>query len=176
MPRISAETTNGTTTMAVTANDQLHTADDFASLIIAVRNGVPVRLSDVAHVYAGQQDAYQAAWFQGKPAVLMYVYKKADANVIATVDSVKAQVPALRAYLSPGTTLTPFFDGTPSIRASLHEVQATLLITLAIGVETVAVFLRGLPFPISAGVGFITLFGIAVLNGIVLVSHMRRLL
>jgi multidrug efflux pump len=135
---------NGVTTMAVTANDQLHTADDFAQLIVAVRNGVPIRLSDVAHVYAGQQDAFQAAWFEGKPAVLMYVYKKADANVIATVDAVKAQVPALRAYLSPGTTLTPYFDGTPTIRASLHEVQATLLISLAMVVLTMALFLRRL--------------------------------
>ncbi|HET6803852.1 MAG TPA: efflux RND transporter permease subunit [Frateuria sp.] len=135
---------NGRTTMAVTANDQLHSADDFARLVIAVRNGVPVRLSDVAHVYAGQQDAFQAAWFQGKPAVLMYVYKKADANVIATVDAVKDQLPALRAYLSPGTTLTPYFDGTPTIRASLHEVQATLLISLAMVVLTMALFLRRL--------------------------------
>ncbi|NUO73618.1 MAG: efflux RND transporter permease subunit, partial [Frateuria sp.] len=135
---------NGATTMAVTANDQLHTADDFARLVIAVRNRVPIRLSDVAHVYAGQQDAYQAAWFQGKPAVLMYVFRKSDANVIATVDSVKAQVPALRAYLPPGTTLTPYFDGTPTIRASLHEVQATLLISLAMVVLTMALFLRRL--------------------------------
>ncbi|MEI7036809.1 efflux RND transporter permease subunit [Fulvimonas yonginensis] len=165
---------NGVTTMAITANDQLHTAEDFASLVIAVRDGVPVRLSDVARVYAGQQDAYQAAWFQGKPAVLMYVYKKADANVIATVDAVKAQVPALRTYLSPGTTLTPYFDGTPTIRASLHEVQATLLISLAMVVLTMALFLRrlaptliaALTVPLSLAGAFVAmhLFGYTLNN------------
>jgi len=170
---------NGVTTMAVTANDQLHTADDFAKLIIAVRNGVPIRLSDVAHVYAGQQDAYQAAWFQGKPAVLMYVYKKADANVIATVDAVKDQVPALRAYLSPGTTLTPYFDGTPTIRASLHEVQATLLISLAMVVLTMALFLRrlaptliaALTVPLSLAGAFVVMYVLGyTLNNLTLLA------
>ncbi|MEO9079582.1 MAG: efflux RND transporter permease subunit [Rhodanobacter sp.] len=135
---------NGTTRMAVDATTQLKSADDFAKLVIASHKGTPVRLADVAHVYAGQQDAYQAAWFHGDPAVLMYVYKKSDANVIATVDLVKAQLPELRSFLQPGTQLTPFFDGTPTIRASLHEVQATLLISLAMVILTMALFLRRL--------------------------------
>ncbi|MDE2157115.1 MAG: efflux RND transporter permease subunit [Xanthomonadaceae bacterium] len=143
---------NGSTTMAVSATTSLHNAAQFAQLVIASRNGTPVRLSDVAHVYAGQQDAYQAAWFHGKPAVLMYVYKKADANVIATVDSVKAQLPELRGYLQPGTQVTPFFDDTPTIRASLHEVQATLLISLAMVVLTMALFLRRLAPTLIAAV------------------------
>jgi multidrug efflux pump len=143
---------NGKTTMSISATTQLHSADEFARLVIASHNGTPVRLSDVANVYAGQQDAYQAAWFQGKPAVLMYVYKKADANVIATVDLVRDQLPLLREYLQPGTTLTPFFDGTPTIRASLHEVQATLLISLAMVVLTMALFLRRLAPTLIAAV------------------------
>jgi multidrug efflux pump len=143
--------TNGLTATAITANDQLHSAAEFAGLVIATRGGAPVHLSDVANVYAGQQDAYQAAWFQGKPAVLMYVMRKADANIIATVDEVKAQVPALRSYLSPGTTLTPYFDGTPTIRASLHEVQATLLISLGMVMLTMALFLRRLAPTLIAG-------------------------
>src|SRR6185312_15763390 len=102
--------------------------------------------------YAGTEDAYQAAWFGGQPAVLMYVYKKADANVISTVDLVKAQLPALRTFLQPGTRLTPFFDGTPTIRASLHEVQATLLISLAMVVLTMALFLRRLAPTLIAAV------------------------
>ncbi len=138
--------------MSISATTQLHSADEFAQLVIASHNGTPVRLADVANVYAGQQDAYQAAWFHGKPAVLMYVYKKADANVIATVDLVKDQLPALRAYLPPGTTLTPFFDGTPTIRASLHEVQATLLISLAMVILTMALFLRRLAPTLIAAV------------------------
>ena len=157
---------NGKTTMAVTSTAQLHTADDFANLVIAMKNGTPVRLSDVAHVYAGTQDAYQAAWFQGKPAILMYVFKKSDANVIATVDEVRAQLPLLRDYLEPGTTMTPFFDDTPTIRASLHEVQATLLISLAMVVLTMALFLRRLAptliaavaVPLSLAGGFVAMY------------------
>jgi multidrug efflux pump len=143
---------NGKTTMSISATTQLNTADEFAQLVIASNNGTPVRLADVANVYAGQQDAYQAAWFRGKPAVLMYVYRKADANVIATVDLVKDQLSTLRTYLQPGTELTPFFDGTPTIRASLHEVQATLLISLAMVILTMALFLRRLAPTLIAAV------------------------
>ena len=143
---------NGITTTALTANDQLKKPEEYADLVVATHNGIPVRLSDVAHVYAGQQDAYQAAWFQRKPAVLMYVYKKADANVIATVDAVRQQLPILRSYLSPGTVLTPYFDGTPTIRDSLKEVQITLLISLAMVVLTMALFLRRLAPTLIAGV------------------------
>ena len=154
---------NGRTTMAVTANDALHNADDFAQLVISSQNGVAVRLSDVAKVYDGQQDAYQAAWFQGKPAILMYVYKQSNANIIGTVDRVKAAVPELRDYLQPGTTLTPYFDGTPTIRASLHEVQATLLISLAMVVLVMALFLRRLaPTLIAAAAVPLSLAGAAV--------------
>ena len=157
---------NGRTTMAVSSTSQLHTADDFARLVIAMKSGTPVRLSDVANVYAGTQDAYQAAWFQGKPAILLYVYKKSDANVIATVDAVRAQLPLLRDYLQPGTTMTPFFDDTPTIRASLHEVQATLLISLAMVVLTMALFLRRLAptliaataVPLSLAGGFVAMY------------------
>lgn len=153
---------NGITNMMVTANDQLHTADDFARLVVSVKDGTPVRLSDVAHVYAGQQDAYQAATFGHKPAILMYVYKKADANVIATVDRVRATLPELRSFLQPATTLTPYFDGTPTIRASLHEVQATLLISLAMVVLTMALFLRRLaPTLIAAAAVPLSLAGAA---------------
>ncbi|MCC7461213.1 MAG: efflux RND transporter permease subunit [Gammaproteobacteria bacterium] len=157
---------NGRTTMAISATAQLHTAAEFADLVVAVKNGTPVRLSDVARVYTGAQDAYQAAWFQGKPAILMYVYKKADANVIATVDQVRAQLPALRGYLPQGTAMTPFFDDTPTIRASLREVQVTLLISLAMVILTMALFLRRLAptliaataVPLSLAGGFVAMY------------------
>ena len=144
--------TDGKTRMSVDATTSLQSADQFAQLVIASRNGTPVRLSDVAHVYAGTEDAYQAAWFRGKPAILMYVYRKADANVIDTVDRVRAELPELRGFLQPGTELTPFFDGTPTIRASLHEVQATLLISLAMVILTMALFLRRLAPTLIAAV------------------------
>ena len=155
---------DGKTVMAVEANDALHTAADFADLVISTSGkGVPVRLKDVAHVYDGQQDAYQAAWFQGKPAVLMYVFRQSTANIIDVTDRVKAEVPLLRNYLQPGTTLTPYFDGTPTIRASLHEVQATLLISLAMVVLVMALFLRRLaPTLIAASAVPLSLAGAAV--------------
>ncbi len=171
--------TNGKTTMAISSTAQLHTADDFAKLVIAMRNGVPVRLADVAHVYLGTQDAYQSASFQGKPAILMYVFKKSDANVIATVDEVRAQLPLLRDYLQPGTKMTPFFDDTATIRASLHEVQATLLISLAMVVLTMALFLRrlaptliaALTVPLSLAGAFVVMYVLGfTLNNLTLLA------
>ncbi len=135
---------DGHTTMAVTANDQLHDASDFARLIIAMRNGTPIRLRDVAHVYQGAADAYQAAWFNGKPAIELDIFKRADANIIDTVDRIKATLPELRSLLPPGTHVTPYFDGTPTIRDSVREVQLTLLISLGMVVLTMALFLRRL--------------------------------
>jgi len=154
---------DGVTTTTVTANDSLHNADEFAQLVIASHNGTPVHLSDVAKVYDGTQDAYQAAWFNGKPAILMYVYRQSNANIIATVDRVKAEVPLLQAYLQPGTKLIPYFDGTPTIRASLHEVQATLLISLLMVMLTMALFLRRLaPTLIATAAVPLSLAGAAV--------------
>ncbi|PPT74604.1 acriflavin resistance protein [Xanthomonas arboricola pv. populi] len=144
---------DGSTTMAIVANDSVAKAADFAQLAISTQsNGRIVRLGDVATVYDGQQDAYQAAWFDGKPAVVMYAFTRAGANIVETVDQVKAQIPELRAYLQPGTTLTPYFDRTPTIRASLHEVQATLMISLAMVILTMALFLRRLAPTLIAAV------------------------
>ena len=137
--------TDGNTTTAIIANDSVARAADFANLVIKTQDdGRVIRLKDVATVYDGQQDAYQAAWFDHKPAVVMYVFTRAGANIVETVDRVKAQIPMLRDYLQPGTTLTPYFDRTPTIRSSLHEVQITLLISLAMVVLTMALFLRRL--------------------------------
>jgi multidrug efflux pump len=157
---------NGKTTMAVTANDSLHVAADFAKLIIATSNNTPIRLDQVANVYDGQQDAQQAAWFNAKSAVLMYVFKQSNANVIATVDNIRAQLPLMREWLPEGVNLTPFFDGTPTIRASLHEVEVTLLISLAMVIMTMALFLRrlaptviaGLAVPLSLAGAFIIMY------------------
>jgi multidrug efflux pump len=137
--------TDGNSTTAIIANDSVARAADFANLVIKTQDdGRVIRLKDVANVYDGQQDAYQAAWFDHKPAVVMYVFTRAGANIVETVDRVKAQIPMLRDYLQPGTTLTPYFDRTPTIRSSLHEVQITLLISLAMVVLTMALFLRRL--------------------------------
>ncbi|MEP7041426.1 MAG: efflux RND transporter permease subunit [Dokdonella sp.] len=135
---------DGKTTMAVSANDGLHVAADFADLVVSIKNGVPVHLKDVAKVYDGQQDQYQAAWFGTRRAILLFVRKRPDANVIGTVDSVKADIPLMQAWLPSGVTLTPFFDRTPIIRASIDEVQVSLMISLGLVVLTMALFLRRL--------------------------------
>jgi multidrug efflux pump len=135
---------DGKTETAIIATDQLHSAPEFANLVIAIHNGMPVYLRDVADVYQGAEDKFQAAYFNGKRSVQLQVYKRPDANVIATVDAVKAELPGLRNLLPPGTQLTPYFDGTPTIRDSVNDVQITLLISLAMVVLTMAVFLRRL--------------------------------
>ncbi|MEO7757894.1 MAG: efflux RND transporter permease subunit, partial [Dokdonella sp.] len=135
---------DGKTTMAVSANDALHTAAEFADLVISVKNGVAVRLKDVADVHDGQQDQYQAAWFGTRRAILMFVRKQANANVIATVDSVKSDIPLMQTWLPAGVTLTPFFDRTPIIRSSIDEVQISLLLSLGMVILTMALFLRRL--------------------------------
>ncbi|MGN6478936.1 efflux RND transporter permease subunit [Luteibacter sp.] len=170
---------DGKTTMAVMANDSLHHADEFAKLVIGVNNSVPIHLSDVAKVYDGQQDAYQAAWFNGKPGILMYVYRKPDANVIETVDRIKGMMPTMQAWLPKGVQLHSFFDGTPTIRASLHEVQATLMISLCMVIMTMALFLRrlaptviaGLAVPLSLAGGFIVMYAFGyTLNNLTLLA------
>ncbi|HEX7339023.1 MAG TPA: efflux RND transporter permease subunit [Rhodanobacteraceae bacterium] len=133
---------NGQTMMAVTANDQLHTVEDFANLIIAVKNGQPIRLSDVAKVYQGAANDQQAAFFDGKPSIGIDITKSADANIIATVDRIRAELPGLESLLPPGTHLTPYFDGTPTVRASINDVEIMLLISLGMVVLTMAFFLR----------------------------------
>ncbi|MDY0953803.1 efflux RND transporter permease subunit [Stenotrophomonas rhizophila] len=145
--------TDGNTTTAIIANDSVARAADFANLVIKTQDdGRVIRLKDVANVYDGQQDAYQAAWFDHKPAVVMYVFTRAGANIVETVDRVKAQIPMLRNYLQPGTVMTPYFDRTPTIRSSLHEVQITLLISLAMVILTMALFLRRLAPTLIAAV------------------------
>ncbi|MGB3392998.1 MAG: efflux RND transporter permease subunit [Stenotrophomonas sp.] len=143
---------DGRNQTAIVLNDQVRKAADFANIAIASHDGAVVRLQDIATVYDGQQDAFQAAWFDGQRSVLMYVYLRSGDNLVATVDRVKAAIPALSGYLDAGTTLTPYFDRTPTIRASLAEVQITLMISLAMVILTMALFLRRLAPTLIAAV------------------------
>ena len=135
---------NGVTRMTVTANDALHTPQDFASLIISSRNGVPVRLSDVATISSGQQDQYTAAWFNGTRAVTMQISKRPEANAVATVTAIRAQLPALRNLLPADVTITPIFDLTPTTESALHEVEVALLMSIVMVALVMLVFLRRL--------------------------------
>ena len=135
---------DGHTQMTVSASDSLQTPAEFARLLISVKNGTPVRLSDVARVYAGQQDEYQAAWFNDARAVGLQISKRPEANAVATVEAIRARLPQLRAALPQNVTMTPVFDLTQTTKSALHEVQVALLISIAMVVLVMLVFLRRL--------------------------------
>ncbi|MBT2143984.1 MULTISPECIES: efflux RND transporter permease subunit [unclassified Rhodanobacter] len=135
---------NGVTRMTVSANDALHTAQDFAALVVASHNGVPVRLADVATIGSGQEDKYAAAWFNGQRAVVMQVNKRPEANAVATVTAVRARLPELRALLPADATITPIFDFTPTTLSALHEVEVALLMGIVMVALVMLVFLRRL--------------------------------
>jgi multidrug efflux pump len=124
------------------ANDQLFTADQYKNLIIGEKNGVPIPLSAVGHAIDATEDRLQAAWFNSKRAVVMFVRKQADANVIETVDRIKAVLPQLQRWLPPAIHLQIQSDRTLTIRASIADVQTCLLISVALVVMVCFVFLR----------------------------------
>jgi multidrug efflux pump len=139
---------DGRTQMTVTATDGLQTPEEFARLLIAMKKGVPVRLSDVARVYGGQQDKYQAAWFstpQGNArAVGMQITKRPEANAVATVEAIRAKLPQLRAVLPANVQMSAVFDLTQTTKSALHEVEVALLISIVMVVLVMLVFLRRL--------------------------------
>ena len=135
---------NGHTRMTVSASDSLHEPAEFARLLVAVKNGTPVRLSDVAKVYGGEQDIYQGAWFNGLHTVGLQISKRPEANAVATVEAIRARLPQLRASMPADVQITPVFDLTQTTKSALHEVQTALLISIAMVVLVMLVFLRRL--------------------------------
>ena len=117
-------------------------AADYQGLIVAWRNGAAIRLSDVAEVSNGVENTNTLGLFNGQPAVIVLVRRQPDANVIATVDDVRALLPELQAQLPPDVELQVASDSTNSIRASLHEIEVTLLISIVLVVLVVSAFLR----------------------------------
>ena len=135
---------DGVSQMTVSANDSLHTPADFASLVIASHNGVPVQLADVATISSGQQDKYAAAWFNGKRAVTMQISKRPDANAVATVKAIRAALPALSKVLPADVQITPIFDLTPTTESALHEVEVALMMSVVMVALVMLLFLRRL--------------------------------
>ncbi|GAA0247150.1 efflux RND transporter permease subunit [Rhodanobacter caeni] len=133
---------DGATQMTVSANDALHTVADFAPLVIASRNGVPVRLSDVATITGGQQDQYAAAWFNGQRAVTMQISKRAEANAVATVNAIRAALPGFSHLMPADVQIHPIFDLTPTTESALHEVEVALLMSIVMVALVMLVFLR----------------------------------
>ncbi|KNH29747.1 acriflavine resistance protein B [Pseudomonas syringae] len=125
----------------VQANDQLEKAKDYESLIIHYADGAALRLKDVAKVSDGVEDRYNSGFFNDDAAVLLVINRQAGANIIETVNEIKAQLPALQAVLPASVKLNLAMDRSPVIKATLHEAEMTLLIAVALVILVVFLFL-----------------------------------
>jgi HAE1 family hydrophobic/amphiphilic exporter-1 len=123
-------------------NDQLTAAKDCNDVIVAYRNGAPLRVRDIGQAVTGPEDAKKAAWASGKRGVFLIVFKQPGANVIETVDRIKAALPKLRAAMPASVHVDILSDRTQTIRASVEDVQVTLLLTIGLVVGVIFVFLR----------------------------------
>ena len=124
------------------ANDQLLDAKDWNDVIIAYRNGGPLRIRDIGQAVTGAEDAKQAAWANGNRGVFLVIYKQPGANVIETVDKIKSALPRLVAAIPPAIKIELISDRTQTIRAAVEDVQFTLLLTIFLVVMVIFVFLR----------------------------------
>jgi multidrug efflux pump len=124
------------------ANDQIFTADQYRRLIVSYKNGAPVRLSDVASVQDSVEDIRTVGLSSGKPAVLIIVFRQPGANIIATVDRVYAALPQLKSSISPAIDVNVVLDRTTTVRASVRDIEVTLLISVALVIFVVFAFLR----------------------------------
>jgi hydrophobe/amphiphile efflux-1 (HAE1) family protein len=129
---------------AIGANDQISSAEEFANIIVTYRNGSPVRLGDLGQVIGNVENVRLAGWVGQKPAVILDIQRQPGANIIETADRVKALLPRLRASIPPSVKVEILTDRTATIRASVRDVQMTLLLTVALVVMVIFVFLRKL--------------------------------
>ncbi|HEU0147491.1 MAG TPA: efflux RND transporter permease subunit, partial [Bradyrhizobium sp.] len=126
----------------VYANDQLTESKDWNDVIVAYRNGGPLRIKDIGQAVTGPEDAKQAAWANGKRGVFLVVFKQPGANVIETVDKIKGMLPRLVAAIPPSIKIDVISDRTTTIRAAVEDVQFTLLLTIGLVVMVIFIFLR----------------------------------
>jgi multidrug efflux pump len=134
------------------ANDQLASAAGYENVVVAYRNGSPLLLRDVANIVDGLENNKVAAWFQGKPAVVIDIQRQPGANIIDTVERIKREFPRLQRAMPAGVKLTIVSDRTETIRASVHDVQFTLVLSVFLVVLVVLAFLRTIRATIIAGV------------------------
>src|ERR1035437_9765897 len=140
--RPKGQVSNRTTSYSFSATDQLFTADQYRPLIVAYHNGAAVRLGDVADVTDSVSDRRNIGLANGKPGVLIIVYRQPGANIIETVDRVRALMPFLRSSMSPAINLTIAMDRTVTVRASVKDIETTLLISVILVILVVFAFLR----------------------------------
>src|SRR5262249_14655227 len=126
------------------ADDQLLTSADYRPLVVSYRNGAPVRLSDVAEVTDDAENAKQAAWANGRPAVIMNIQRQPGANIIGVVDRIERLLPQLMTALPSAVHMEVLTDRTTTIRASVHEVRFELMLTVVLVVLVLFLFLRSL--------------------------------
>src|SRR5690349_19770641 len=136
----------------ISINRQMRTAAEFRDIIIKSQGGNFVRLSDVADIEDSVRNARSIAWFNKQPAVIIQITKQGDANVIETVDRVRAMIPELKQWIPAGVEISTLVDRTGTIRASVLDMQITLLATVLLVMSVVFVFLRRATPTIAAGV------------------------
>jgi len=129
----------------ILANDQISKAVLYRPLVVGYHNGAAVRLQDVADVVDSQQSVRQAGYLNGKPSVDLIVFRQPGANIITTVDAIKAALPSLQASIPVGEHLFTVLDRTLTIRASVHDIEMTLIISVVLVILVVFLFLRNIP-------------------------------
>jgi multidrug efflux pump len=143
---------NGKTVSSIITNDQLFKAYQYKPLLIAYRNGNPVRIQDVAEVNDSVQDLRNAGMANGKPAVLLVVFKQPGANVIKVVDIIRSLLPQLKASIPAAIDLTVMMDRTATIRTSLHDVEVTLIVAMILVILVTYLFLGSLRAMLIPGI------------------------
>jgi multidrug efflux pump len=153
----------------IAANDQIAAADAYKPIIIAYRNGSPVTIGDVAQIVDGLENDRTGGWYQGTPAVIIDIQRQPGANVIDVVSQIRQEIPRVQRAIPAGVNLTVVSDRTVTIRASVHDVQFTLVLSVVLVTLVVLLFLRSLRATLIAGVALplslITSFGIMYFAG-----------
>jgi len=129
-------------TWSISTNDQLMRASDYEPLVVSYKNGGAVKLSDIATISDSVEDIRTAGWANGKPAIVLLIFKQPGANVVDTVDRINAVLPRLQASIPPAIHLKVLLDGSLQIRDSVKDVEKTLLISIALVIMVVFIFLR----------------------------------
>ncbi|MFH1343460.1 MAG: efflux RND transporter permease subunit [Pseudomonadota bacterium] len=153
----------------IAANDQIAAAEAYKPIIIAYRNGAPVTIGDVAIIVDGLENDRTGGWYQGTPAVIIDIQRQPGANVIEVVRQIREAIPKVQRAMPAGIALTVVSDRTVTIRASVHDVQFTLVLSVVLVTLVVLLFLRSLRATLIAGVALplslITSFGIMYFAG-----------
>ena len=167
--RPKGQLTEGMRTWEIQTNDQLHVAEQYRPLVVAYRGGAPVRLPDVANVEDSVEDLRAIGLVNGRPAVMVIVFRQPDANIIDTVDRVRSLLPQLEAVMPGGVKLSVVQDRTPPIRGSLNDVEMTLVISAFLVILVVFGFLRNVRATVIPGVAVVVslvgTFGVLYLFG-----------